>query len=142
MASSARSPRQKTEVLNKKRSAPEILPETCVIKRFRTLSLVLDCSNEYDPQFLVIRTFVNSVLSSRSRQPAVAIPRSFREENPSPGAVRIHMLQPLCLSGLCLEHREERETILKLLRRIEAELGWTTSHRVDRIQVDWSQENG
>jgi hypothetical protein len=52
------------------------------------------------------------------------------------------MLQPLYLSGLCLEHREERETILKLLRGIEAELGWTTSHRVDRIQVDWSQENG
>lgn len=60
----------------------------------------------------------------------------------SPGAVRIHMLQPLYLSGLCLEHREERETILKLLRGIEAELGWTTSHRVDRIQADWSRENG
>jgi hypothetical protein len=46
------------------------------------------------------------------------------------------MLQPLYLSGLCLEHREERETILKLLRGIETELGWTASHRVDRIQVD------
>ncbi len=57
----------------------------------------------------------------------------------SPWAVRIHMLQPLYLSGLCLEHRKERETILELLRGIEAELGWTTSHRVDRLQADWSR---
>jgi hypothetical protein len=59
-----------------------------------------------------------------------------------PGPVRIHMLQPLYLSGLCLEHRMERETILKLLRGIEAELGWTATYRVERLQADWSRQRG
>lgn len=59
-----------------------------------------------------------------------------------PGEVQIRMLQPLFLSGLCLEHHEERETILMLSRGIEAELGWTTSYRVDRLQGDWSRQNG
>jgi hypothetical protein len=54
------------------------------------------------------------------------------------GAVRIHMLQPLYLVGLCLAHREERQTILGLLRGIEAELGWVTSYRVEQLQADWN----
>ena len=59
-----------------------------------------------------------------------------------PGAVRIHMLQPLYLAGFCLEHREERQTISDLLRGIEADLGWVTGYRVDQLKTDWNWDNG
>jgi hypothetical protein len=59
-----------------------------------------------------------------------------------PGAVRIHMLQPSYLAGLCLGHHEERQSILDLLRGIEAELGWVTGYRVDQLQAEWNWRDG
>lgn len=79
---------------------------------YNTLSLVLDCPNEYNPPFLVIRTLVNSVLSSRARQPAVAIPRSFREENPSLAAMQQVACSLLSIArspGLAHEKRLQRQ---------------------------------
>jgi hypothetical protein len=80
-------------------------------KSFHTLSFVLDFSNEYNPPFLVIGTLVNFVLSSRAPQPAVAIPRSFREENPSLAAMQqvACSLLPIARSpGLAHERRLHR----------------------------------
>jgi hypothetical protein len=48
-----------------------------------------------------------------------------------------------CTSQVCAWNiARSEETILKLLRGIEAELGWTTNYRVDRLQADWSRKNG
>jgi hypothetical protein len=54
-----------------------------------------------------------------------------------PGYVRIHMLQPLFMSGQCLEKVEERKIILDILRGIELDLGWATECRVKELLADW-----
>ena len=80
-------------------------------KSFHTLSFVLDCLNEYNSPFLVTHTLANSVLSSRAPQPAVAIPRSFREENPSLAAMQQVTCSLLSIArspGLAHEKRLQR----------------------------------
>jgi hypothetical protein len=99
------------EVLKQKWFAPETPAGDLCYKNFHTFSLILECPNEYNTPFLVIRTLVNSVLSSRAPQPAVAIPRSFREENPSFAAmqqVACSLLSIACSPGLAHEKRLQR----------------------------------
>ncbi|KAL1982656.1 hypothetical protein VTN96DRAFT_1026 [Rasamsonia emersonii] len=53
------------------------------------------------------------------------------------GSVRIHSLQPLFVSGQCLTEPRERRTIIRLLRGIEADLGWATEYRVKQLLKEW-----
>lgn len=53
------------------------------------------------------------------------------------GSVRIHSLQPLFVSGQCLTDPRERRTIIRLLRGIEADLGWATEYRVQQLLKEW-----
>jgi hypothetical protein len=53
------------------------------------------------------------------------------------GSVRVHSLQPLFVSGQCLTEPRERRTILRLLRGIEADLGWATEYRVKQLLKEW-----
>ena len=57
-----------------------------------------------------------------------------------PGAVRIHMLQPLYLAGLIVEGEEERRLVLELLHEIEEDLGWATQHRIQALRAEWGWE--
>jgi hypothetical protein len=56
------------------------------------------------------------------------------------GSVRIHSLQPLFVSGQCLTDHRERQTILRLLRGIESDLGWATEYRVKQLLKEWEWE--
>ncbi|KAH1423923.1 hypothetical protein KXX32_007156 [Aspergillus fumigatus] len=53
------------------------------------------------------------------------------------GSVRINSLQPLFVSGQCLAEPRERRVVLRLLRGIEADLGWATEYRVKQLLKDW-----
>ncbi|PWY90738.1 Zn(II)2Cys6 transcription factor [Aspergillus heteromorphus CBS 117.55] len=53
------------------------------------------------------------------------------------GSVRINSLQPLFVSGQCLNEPGERRTVLQLLRGIEADLGWATEYRVNQLLREW-----
>lgn len=53
------------------------------------------------------------------------------------GSVRIHSLQPLFVSGQCLTDDYERRITIRLLRGIEADLGWATEYRVNQLLKEW-----
>ncbi|RLL97052.1 hypothetical protein CFD26_103894 [Aspergillus turcosus] len=53
------------------------------------------------------------------------------------GSVRINSLQPLFVSGQCLTQPRERRVVLRLLRGIEADLGWATEYRVKQLLREW-----
>ena len=57
-------------------------------------------------------------------------------------AVRVEMLLPLYIAGLCLEADEERKVLLELLRAIEQDTGCATNGRCVKLMEDWgwSQE--
>ncbi|KAH8700798.1 hypothetical protein BGW36DRAFT_425604 [Talaromyces proteolyticus] len=52
-------------------------------------------------------------------------------------SARIHSLQPLFVSGQCLTELSERQTIVELLRSIEADTGWATEYRVKQLLREW-----
>lgn len=52
-------------------------------------------------------------------------------------AVLPEMLQPLYLAGRCLKIREERITIVSLLRDIQTTTGFPTEYRVQDLLLDW-----
>ncbi|KAJ5934584.1 transcriptional regulator family: Fungal Specific TF [Penicillium verhagenii] len=54
------------------------------------------------------------------------------------GGVRINSLQPLFVSGQCLTDPRERRVNIRLLRAIEADLGWATEYRVQQLLKEWS----
>ncbi|KAJ5653566.1 transcriptional regulator family: Fungal Specific TF [Penicillium lividum] len=54
------------------------------------------------------------------------------------GSVRINSLQPLFVSGQCLTDPRERRVNIRLLRAIEADLGWATEYRVQQLLKEWS----
>ncbi|EFR03148.1 hypothetical protein MGYG_06143 [Nannizzia gypsea CBS 118893] len=54
-----------------------------------------------------------------------------------PASARIHSIQPLFVSGQCLTDEVERRAILRILRRIEADLGWATQYRVQQLLKEW-----
>lgn len=60
------------------------------------------------------------------------------------GSVRIHQVQPLFVAGQCLSEARERRVVLDLLRGIEADLGWATDYRVQKLLKEWgwNQEPG
>ncbi|KAL3480779.1 hypothetical protein BJX99DRAFT_204587 [Aspergillus californicus] len=53
---------------------------------------------------------------------------------PQSGA-RIQMITLLYAVGQCLEKPEERQIVIDLLRGIEADLGWSTSSQVEKLQT-------
>ncbi|KAJ5698353.1 transcriptional regulator family: Fungal Specific TF [Penicillium macrosclerotiorum] len=53
------------------------------------------------------------------------------------GSVRIHALQPLFVAGQCLTDPRERRATIRLLRAIEADLGWATEYRVQQLLKEW-----
>ena len=57
-------------------------------------------------------------------------------------AVRVEMLLPLYIAGLCLEADEERKVLLELLRAIEQDTGCSTESRCVELmdRWGWSQE--
>lgn len=57
-------------------------------------------------------------------------------------AVRVEMLLPLYIAGLCLEADEERKVLLELLRAIEQDTGCATDGRCIELMAEWgwSQE--
>ncbi|KAJ9191188.1 transcriptional regulator family: Fungal Specific TF [Paecilomyces variotii] len=57
------------------------------------------------------------------------------------GSVRINSLQPLFVSGQCLTESHERRTIVRLLREIEADLGWATEYRVQQLLKEWEWDD-
>lgn len=54
------------------------------------------------------------------------------------GSVRINSLQPLFVSGQCLTDPRERRVNIRLLRAIEADLGWATEYRVQQLLKEWN----
>lgn len=56
------------------------------------------------------------------------------------GGVRINSLQPLFVAGQCLTDARERRTVIRLLRAIEADLGWATEYRVQQLLKEWGWE--
>ena len=57
-------------------------------------------------------------------------------------SVRVEMLLPLYVAGLCLEADEERKVVLELLRAIEKDTGCSTEKRCLELmkEWDWSRE--
>lgn len=53
------------------------------------------------------------------------------------GSVRIHSLQPLFVSGQCVTDYRERRVAIRLLRAVEADLGWATEYRVQQLLKEW-----
>ncbi|KAI9738712.1 MAG: hypothetical protein M1834_008217 [Cirrosporium novae-zelandiae] len=62
--------------------------------------------------------------------------------NPT-GSVRVHSLQPLWVAGCCLTEPWERRLVLRLLRALQAELGWRADCRIASLlrQWEWEREN-
>ena len=59
------------------------------------------------------------------------------------GSVRINSLQPLFVSGQCVTDARERRVTIRMLRAIEADLGWATEYRVQQLLKEWGwDENG
>ncbi|KAJ5134293.1 Transcription activator AMTR1 [Penicillium atrosanguineum] len=53
------------------------------------------------------------------------------------GSVRVHSLQPLFVSGQCVTDSRERRVAIRLLRAVEADLGWATEYRVQQLLKEW-----
>jgi hypothetical protein len=54
-----------------------------------------------------------------------------------PPAVRVEMLLPLFVAGVCLEDNEERRVLLELLRAIEMDTGCETEGRCQELTRRW-----
>lgn len=54
-----------------------------------------------------------------------------------PPAVRVEMLLPLYIAGVCLEDDEERRVLLELLRAIEMDTGCETEGRCRELTRRW-----
>ncbi|KAE8382268.1 hypothetical protein BDV26DRAFT_253679 [Aspergillus bertholletiae] len=54
-------------------------------------------------------------------------------------AARVYTIPLLFAVGQCFENPEEREIVVDLLRGIEADLGWETSVRIQKLQASWAQ---
>ena len=52
-------------------------------------------------------------------------------------AVRVEMLLPLYVAGMCLEADEVRRVLLELLRAIEQDTGCSTESRCLELMTDW-----
>lgn len=52
-------------------------------------------------------------------------------------AVRVEMLLPLYVAGLCLEADEERRVVLELLKAIEKDTGCSTEKRCGMLTKEW-----
>ena len=57
------------------------------------------------------------------------------------GAVRVHSVQPLFTAGQSLGGTAERKEVIRLLREIEQDTGWTTNYRVRRLLEEWEWPN-
>jgi hypothetical protein len=55
------------------------------------------------------------------------------------GSVQIHMVQPLFVVGQCFDSPDGRQTVIDLLRGIEADFGWSTEYRVRQLQALWDR---
>ncbi|GAB1197651.1 hypothetical protein APSETT444_006952 [Aspergillus pseudonomiae] len=54
-------------------------------------------------------------------------------------AARVYTIPLLFAVGQCFENPEERQIVVDLLRGIEADLGWETSVRIQKLQASWAQ---
>ncbi|KAE8393511.1 C6 finger domain protein [Aspergillus alliaceus] len=54
-------------------------------------------------------------------------------------AARVYTIPLLFAVGQCFENQEERQIVADLLRGIEADLGWETSCRIQKLQASWDQ---
>lgn len=59
-----------------------------------------------------------------------------------PPSVRVEMLLPLYIAGLCLEADEERKVVLDLLRAIEQDTGCSTEARCLELTKEWGWDQG
>lgn len=60
---------------------------------------------------------------------------------PDPAVVRMHMLQPLYLAGLCLDGHEQRVVLAGLLAGIQRDTGCETEWRVMQLREEWGWED-
>ena len=56
-------------------------------------------------------------------------------------AVRIQMVQPLYVSGLCLESQHDRQTVINLLWGIQMDTGCATEYRINDLLAEWERES-
>ncbi|KAK6824304.1 hypothetical protein RU639_005014 [Aspergillus parasiticus] len=54
-------------------------------------------------------------------------------------AARVYTIPLLFAVGQCFENPEERQIVVDLLRGIEADLGWETSVRIQKLEASWAQ---
>ncbi|KAE8330414.1 hypothetical protein BDV39DRAFT_170579 [Aspergillus sergii] len=54
-------------------------------------------------------------------------------------AARVYTIPLLFAVGQCFENPEERQIVVDLLRGIEADLGWETSTRIQKLEASWAQ---
>ncbi|EHK24546.1 uncharacterized protein TRIVIDRAFT_219998 [Trichoderma virens Gv29-8] len=55
--------------------------------------------------------------------------------------VRLHMVQPLYIAGLCFEAHEQRTALAQLLATIQRETGYSTAERVANLQQQWGWDS-
>lgn len=55
--------------------------------------------------------------------------------------VRLQMVQPLYIAGLCFEAHEQRTALAQLLTSIQRETGYSTAERVANLQQHWGWDN-
>ncbi|KAH0525253.1 hypothetical protein TsFJ059_007644 [Trichoderma semiorbis] len=55
--------------------------------------------------------------------------------------VRMHMVQPLYIAGLCFEAHEQRTALAQLLATIQLETGYSTTERVANLQQQWGWDS-
>lgn len=55
--------------------------------------------------------------------------------------VRMHMVQPLYIAGLCFEAHEQRTALAQLLATIQRETGYSTTERVANLQQQWGWDS-
>jgi hypothetical protein len=54
-------------------------------------------------------------------------------------AARVYTVPLLFAVGQCFENTEERQIVVDLMHGIEADLGWETSFRIQKLQASWDQ---
>ncbi|KAL7937559.1 hypothetical protein V8C35DRAFT_183380 [Trichoderma chlorosporum] len=55
--------------------------------------------------------------------------------------VRLHMVQPLYIAGLCFEAHEQRTALAQLLTTIQRETGYSTTERLAGLQQQWGWDS-
>ncbi|PTB79484.1 hypothetical protein M440DRAFT_1350249 [Trichoderma longibrachiatum ATCC 18648] len=91
--------------------------------------------SESHPEFVAKRLHAYRQLSSQIEGHATEICAISLGRPDDP--VRLHMVQPLYIAGLCFETHEQRAALAQLLTSIQRETGYSTAERVANLQQHW-----